>query len=101
LRRLEELFYAKVLVDPGLRVLFPERKPHQVEHLTWLTVEYFGGPDRFTRTLGFWHIIGVHRRLNITEKQRERFVPLYTEAADETGLPADSPFAEGSARELR
>jgi hemoglobin len=92
LHRLEELFYEKVLNDPVLRNLFPRRGPHHVEHLTWFTAESFGGPDRFTRELGFEHIINVHRHLKITEEQRVRFVALYLEAVDEAGLPGDVPF---------
>ncbi len=34
------------------------------------TAESFGGPDRFTRELGFQHLIDVHRGLRITEEQR-------------------------------
>ena len=94
LHRLEELFYDKVLADPLLRLQFTERRPHHVEHLTWFTAESFGGPDRFTRELGFQYIISVHRHLNITDAQRERFATLYMEAADEAGLPGDAPFRE-------
>jgi hemoglobin len=92
LHRLEEIFYGKVLADPLLKPLFKERKPHHVEHLTWFTAESLGGPDRFTRQVGFQHIIDVHRHLNITDEQRERFVALYMQAADEAGLPKDAPF---------
>jgi hemoglobin len=94
LHRLEELFYAKVLADPVLRSLFTEHRPHHVEHLTWFTAESFGGPDRFTRELGFDHIIQVHRHLNITDEQRQRFVALYLAALDAAGLPDDEPFRE-------
>lgn len=94
LHRLEELFYTKVLADPLLKTLFTERRPHHVEHLTWFTAESFGGPDRFTRQLGFQHVIDAHRHLNITDEQRERFVALYMEALDEAGLPDDEPFRE-------
>lgn len=92
LHRLEEIFYTKVLADPVLQQLFPHRRPHHVEHLTWFTAESFGGPDRFTRELGFQHLIQVHRQLEITEEQRQRFADLYMEAFDEAGLPDDSPF---------
>jgi hemoglobin len=92
LHRLEELFYSKVLADPLLQPLFGEGQPHHVEHLTWFTAESFGGPDRFTRELGFDHLVRVHRGLEITDEQRERFVALYLEALDESGLPADNPF---------
>jgi hemoglobin len=94
LHRFEELFYEKVLADPLLKALFGEKKPHHVEHLTWFTAESFGGPDRFTRNLGFQHIIDVHRNLRITDEQRERFVALYLAAADQAGLPDDAPFRE-------
>ncbi|WP_214415536.1 group II truncated hemoglobin [Sphaerisporangium fuscum] len=94
LHRLEELFYAKLLADPTLKALFPEAKAHHVKHLTWFTAESFGGPDRFSRNLGFDYIIQAHRNLLITEEQRRRFVELYMEAFDEAGLPDDAPFRE-------
>jgi hemoglobin len=92
IHRLEELFYDKVLDDPILSVLFTERVPTHVDHLTWFTAESFGGPNRFSRELGFQHIIDVHRHLRITDEQKERFVALYLEALDEADLPKDEPF---------
>jgi hemoglobin len=94
LHRLEELFYEKALADPLLRRLFTERVPTHVDHLTWFTAESFGGPDRFTADLGFQHIIDVHRHLEITDEERERFVALYLESLDEAGLPDDEPFRQ-------
>ncbi|HEX3563171.1 MAG TPA: group II truncated hemoglobin [Solirubrobacterales bacterium] len=92
LHRLEEAFYAKVLADPLLQPLFGEGQPHHVEHLTWFTAETFGGPDRFSKRLGFDHLVEVHRGLEISDEQRQRFVELYMEAADEAGLPDDNAF---------
>jgi hemoglobin len=92
--RLEELFYQKVLADPVLQTLFTKRVPTHVDHLTWFTAESFGGPDRFTRELGFQYIIDVHRNLKITDEQRERFVALYLAALGEAGLPSDQPFRQ-------
>jgi hemoglobin len=77
---------------PVLSSLFTERRPQHVDHLTWFTAESFGGPDRFTRELGFQHVIDVHRHLKITDEQRERFVAVYMESLDEAGLPNDEPF---------
>src|SRR5262245_50222798 len=94
LHRLEELFYSKVLADPILSAVFTERRPHHVDHLTWFTAESFGGPDRFTRELGFQHIIDVHRHLKITDEQRERFVALYLEAVDEDEQQGDEQFCQ-------
>jgi hemoglobin len=92
LHRLEEIFYASVLRDPLLQPLFGAGRPEHVDHLTMFTAESFGGPDRFSRELGFAHLIEVHRGLNITEPQRERFVELYLAALDEAGMPDDEPF---------
>src|SRR5215208_8018695 len=72
--------------------LFGAGRPEHVDHLTAFTAESFGGPDRFTRELGFAHLIAVHRGLHITEEQRVRFVELYLAAMDEAGMPGDEPF---------
>jgi hemoglobin len=92
LHRLEDIFYASVLRDPLLQPLFGAGRPEHVEHLTMFTAESFGGPDRFSRELGFRHLIDVHRGLTISEAQRERFVELYLAALDEAGMPDDEPF---------
>jgi hemoglobin len=83
-----------VLADPLLSPLFGAGQPHHVDHLTWFTAESLGGPDRFTREVGFQHLIDVHRGLRITERQRARFVELYLAALDEAGMPDDQPFRE-------
>jgi hemoglobin len=92
LHRLEQIFYDSVLVDPLLQPLFGTGQPQHVDHLTMFTAETFGGPDRFTRELGFAHLIDVHRGLEITEEQRARFVELYMTALDAAGMPDDEPF---------
>lgn len=92
LHRLEAIFYASVLRDPVLQPLFGAGRPEHVEHLTMFTAESFGGPDDFSRELGFTHLIEVHRGLAITEEQRQRFVALYLAALDAAGLPDDEPF---------
>ncbi len=94
IHRLEDAFYAKVLADPLLKPLFGDGQPEHVDHLTAFTAESFGGPDRFSRELGFGHLIDVHRGLAITEEQRERFVELYMEALDESDMPTDKDFRE-------
>lgn len=94
LHRLEEIFYAKALSDPVLKNVFTERVATHVDHLTWFTAESFGGPDRFTAEVGFQHLIDVHRHLEITDEQRDRFIAVYLEALDEAGLPNDAPFRE-------
>jgi hemoglobin len=94
IHRLESIFYASVLADPLLKPLFGAGKPEHVAHLTAFTAESFGGPDRFSRELGFAHLIAVHRGRHIQEAQRARFVELYMAAMDKAGLPSDEAFRE-------
>jgi hemoglobin len=94
LHHLEDIFYSSVLADPVLQPLFGAGRPEHVDHLTAFTAESFGGPDRFTKELGFGHLIDVHRGLQITEAQRTRFVELYLLALDQAGMPRDAPFRE-------
>ena len=92
--RLEQAFYDSVLRDPLLKPLFGAGRPTHVDHLTAFTAESFGGPDRFSREIGFAHLIAVHRGLKITEEQRQRFVDLYVAALDTAGLPSDPVFRD-------
>jgi hemoglobin len=94
LHRFIDVFYGSVLADPVLQPLFGAGRPDHVDHLTAFDAESFGGPDNFTRELGFAHLIAVHRGLKITEEQRARFVQLYLAAADAAGLPGDPAFRE-------
>lgn len=73
-----------------------DRRPHHVDHLTWFTAEPFGGPARFTRELGFDHIVAVHRGPAITDAQRKRFVEVYLETFEEAGLLGNEQFARRS-----
>jgi hemoglobin len=92
LHRLEQTFYDSVLRDPLLQPLFGEGQAKHVEHLTMFTAESFGGPDDFSRDLGFRHLIDVHRGLRITDEQRQRFMDLYAAALDAAAMPADPAF---------
>lgn len=95
LRRFIGAFYASMLADPVLQPLFGAGRPEHVDQLTAFDCESFGGPDRFTQTMGgFQHLIDVHRGLRISEPQRQRFVELYLAAADTAGLPDDPGFRE-------
>jgi hemoglobin len=89
-----DVFYSSVLADPILQPLFGQGRPEHVDHLTAFEVEAFGGPEMFTETLGFQHLIDVHRGLKITEEQRKRFIELYLAAAATVGLPDDRPFRQ-------
>ncbi|WP_344110518.1 group II truncated hemoglobin [Kribbella alba] len=92
LRGFVDIFYTDVLADPLLQPLFGSGRPEHVDHLTAFDAESFGGPDDFSRSVGFAQLIDAHRGLAIAEPQRVRFVELYLAAADKAGLPADHAF---------
>ena len=94
LHRLEQVFYDSVLADPLLQRLFGAGQSDHVDHLTAFTAESFGGPARFSRELGFAHLISVHRGLGISEEQRVRFVERYMAALDAADMPSDPAFRE-------
>jgi hemoglobin len=89
------IFYHLCLSDPILQPLFGHEQPGHVEKFTAFTSETFGGPDKFTKEMGgFTHLIDAHRGFKITEEQRQRFVMLYMDAADQAGLPDDKSFRD-------
>jgi hemoglobin len=94
LRRLADAQYRRCLADPVLSDVFgTEGKPDHVEHLAAWLGEVFGGPDTYTREYGgHAALLRHHANLAITETQRQRFIEVFLEAADEAGLPADDRF---------
>lgn len=94
LRRFIEIFYGSLLADSLLQPLFGAGRPTHIDHLTNFTAETFGGPDTFSKEMGFRHLIDVHRHLKITPEQRQRFIDLFMAAADTAGLPDDAPFRQ-------
>lgn len=93
LRRTVDLFYGRVLADPLLQPLFGAGLPTHVDHLTAFLAEVFGGPARYTEQLGgFPALLEAHQHKQIAEPQRQRFVALFLQAADDSGLPSDAPF---------
>ena len=92
LHRLVAAWYPTVLADPLLGPLFGAGHADHVPHLTAFLVEVFGGPSRYTHQLGgFPALLAPHRDKRIREDQRQRFVELFLQAADTSGLPGDAP----------
>lgn len=94
LRRLADAQYRRCLTDPVLTEVFGTRaRPEHVDHLAAWLGEVFGGPDSYTRELGgHGALLRHHANRSITEAQRQRFVEVFLEAADEAGLPSDERF---------
>jgi hemoglobin len=94
LQRLAEAQYRRCLTDPVLTEVFgTEGRPGHVEHLAAWLGEVFGGPSAYTEQLGgHGALLRHHGNLGITEPQRQRFVEVFLEAADEVGLPRTPEF---------
>ena len=94
LRRLADAQYRRCLTDSVLIQVFgTEGRPGHVEHLAAWLGEVFGGSDFYTRELGgHGALLRHHANLAITEAQRQRFVEVFLQAADDAELPSDERF---------
>jgi len=95
--RMEELmkrFYEKVLGDELLEPLFKNMSADHVTHVAQFVTEVFRGPALYTGERKGSHALMVARHLNrhLTEAQRQRWVGLLLETADEIGIPDDPEF---------
>ncbi len=88
------VFYDLVEADDLLAPVFGGRvgEAHRRNATTWWC-EVMGGPSEYTeRCGGYEQMLGRHTGLAITPAQRLRFVTLLSQAADDSGLPADPEF---------
>ncbi len=93
LMRLTTAFYRKVPVDPILAPVFSEMPAEHPKHVAAFIGEVLGGPAAYTG-LGGGHakMIRQHMGRHLTEAQRQRWIALFLETADEVGLPDDPEF---------
>lgn len=93
LARLIDRFYQKVPADPLLGPLFAGMPAEHFQHVTVFLAEVLGGPTDYTAHHG-GHLAMIQHHLGkgITEQQRQRWVALLLETADEQGLPSDPEF---------
>lgn len=88
------LFYKKVLADALLQAVFKNMAPEHVRHVAHFVAEVFGGEKLYsTRDVGSHaQMIGKHIGKMLSEAQRQRWISLLIETADETGLKSDPEF---------
>src|SRR5690349_5518837 len=81
LRALADSFYGKVLGDEVLGPVFKRFRPEHVERVAVWLAEVFGGPARFTATLGGHRaLLEAHLGLSVDEGQRQRWMELMSES---------------------
>jgi hemoglobin len=93
LERLMETFYDRVATDVILAPLFAGMPPDHVKHVAAFIAEVFGGPKTYSADLGGHpNMIRHHVGHALTEAQRQRWMTLLLECADEIGVPDDPEF---------
>jgi hemoglobin len=93
LTRLIDRFYQKVPLDPVIAPLFASMPKEHFQHVAQFIAEVFGGPkDYSTHHGGHAAMIRHHLGKGITEQQRQHWVRLLLETADELALPSDPEF---------
>lgn len=86
-------FYEKVPLDSLLAPLFASMPKEHFEHVAQFIGEVFGGPEDYSKLHGgHAAMIRHHLGKGITEQQRQRWVALLLETADEMKLPGDPEF---------
>ena len=86
-------FYEKMLADPLLEPLFRNMDPAHFQRVAEFIAEVFGGPKEYSAKRG-GHAAMVRHHLGkgITEEQRQHWVRLLLETADEMKIPSDPEF---------
>ncbi|MBC8086114.1 MAG: globin [Phycisphaerae bacterium] len=93
LRALTRVFYERVHNDELLSPVFAHMDAHHPEYVAEFLAEILGGPaDYSAHRGGHPHMITQHLGKHLNEAQRQRWVSLLLQSADEVGLPDDPEF---------
>ena len=93
LTALFKLFYERVPADALLGPLFAHTSPEHVEHVERFVAEVLGGPKSYSAELGGHPaMLRKHVGRALTEEQRQRWMQLLLQCADEVGVPSDPEF---------
>ena len=93
IERLFTIFYERVPNDPILAPVFAGMSSDHVAHVSAFVAEVLGGPKVYGETLGGHpHMIRRHAGRSLTEKQRQRWMQMLLECADDLGVPDDPEF---------
>ena len=93
LQQLTKLFYEKVLKDDMLEPLFRHMPADHPVHVAHFIGEVLGGPKTYSGQEGnHFKMVSKHIAKHITEQQRQQWIKLLLQTADETGMPDDPEF---------
>ena len=93
LSRLIDRFYQKVPADAILGPVFVHMSPDHFQRVAHFIGEVLGGPPEYSRLHGgHAEMIRHHLGRHITDQQRQRWMTLLLETADELQLPSDPEF---------
>jgi hemoglobin len=94
--KLTSIFYDKVLKDEILEPVFRHMSPEHSRHVAAFLSECFKGPAFYSEKVApenpMIHMVGKHLSRHLTETQRQRWMQLILQSADEIGMPADPEF---------
>jgi len=87
-------FYARLPSDPVLAPVFSGMPAEHFETVAHFVSEVLGGPNSYTVDGRHSHSTMVAKHLNrhLTQEQRQRWMSLLLETADELALPDDPEF---------
>jgi hemoglobin len=88
--------HERCLQDPELNHPFSQGlSPQHLENLAAYWAEVFGGPARYSASLGGHSgMVGIHAGHGAGEDYGQRFVACFMQAADDAHLPDDPEFRE-------
>lgn len=86
IRRLVDVFYAKVEADEVLRAIFPEDLAPGKEYQYLFLLQYWGGIPHYSMERGHPRLRMRHAPYAITPDLRNRWVQYMLEAIDEVGI---------------
>lgn len=82
-RLLVERFYAGVAADPVLRPIYPEEDlSGATERLTLFLIQYWGGPNTYSRVRGHPRLRMRHVPFTITQRERDAWLGHMKAAVD-------------------
>jgi hemoglobin len=90
-------FHERCLRDPVLNHPFSHPgNPHHIENLATYWAEVFGGPARYSNSLGGHSgMLALHAGTDAEDDLGRRFVACFGQAADDADLPDDPEFRAG------